>query len=115
MANNYTQLALVFANALIEGKFNKAYCFFSAELKVEYSVEVLKQRYETMVSYFLTPPRYCQVEVLMDDWAYPLKQESDLVWVYVSINNDTDGEAVTIIISQEQSHFVISYIEWGRP
>ena len=115
MANDYTQLALAFANALIKGEFNKAYGFLSKQLKTEYSPEVLEQTYQNMVSYFLHPPCYCHVEVLMDDWAYPPKEECDLVWLYVSINADADGEAITVIISEEQKHKVIRYIEWGRP
>ena len=94
--NNYTQLALAFANALMNGEFNKAYGFLSKHLKTEYSPELLEQTYQNMVSYFLKPPRYCHVEVLMDDWAYPSKENSDLVWIYISINANTDGQAITI-------------------
>ena len=113
--NNYKQLGLAFANALINGEFDQAYSFLAQHLKTEYSPQLLRQRYETMVNYFLMPPSYCQVEVLMDDWAYPSKENADLVWIYVSINSDADGEAVTLIISEEQTHNAIRYIEWGRP
>ncbi|CAG1023469.1 hypothetical protein DOJK_02384 [Patescibacteria group bacterium] len=115
MTNDYTAVALDFAKALMNGEFELAHGFLAESIKAEYSPALLQQTYINMVSYFLTPPHQCRIEVFMDDWAYPPKQESDMGWVYVSINADSDGEAVTVIISQEQDHDVIRYIEWGRP
>lgn len=40
---------------------------------------------------------------------------SDVEWVYVALANDTYSEAVTVVVSQEESRLVIGSIEWGRP
>ena len=115
MTSDYTAVALDFAKALMNGEFELAHDFLSESMKAEYSPEWLQETYTNMVSYFLAPANKCNIEVFMDDWAYPLKQASDIGWVYVSINADCDGEAVMVIVCEEQDHYAIRYIEWGRP
>ena len=49
----------------------------------------------------------------MSDW--PAKKERDRAWVYVSLSGDGFGEAVTVIVAEENGQKVIREVEWGRP
>lgn len=109
------QLALEFARALVNGEFEQAYALLAESIKTDYSPASLQQTYQDMVSYFLTPPDEVSVAAFMDDWQYPAKQAPDIGWAYVSIHSDSEAEAVTVIVCQEQEHYAIRSIEWYRP
>ncbi len=106
-------VAIAFARALVAGKYKIAHEMLSASLQEAVSVEHLKKTYETMIEYGNSPPNYVDVDVAVDDW--PGKPEADIGWVYVSIAGDSYAEAVTVIVTQEQTKQVIREIEWGRP
>ena len=42
-------------------------------------------------------------------------REIDSAWIYVSIIGEGDGEAVTVIVSNENGRYLIQELEWGRP
>jgi hypothetical protein len=39
----------------------------------------------------------------------------DSAWVYASIIGEDNGEAVTVIVSNENEKYLIQELEWGRP
>ena len=94
-------VAIAFAYALVAGKYKIAHEMLSASLQETISIEHLKEKFETMIEYGDNPPNYVDVDVAMDDW--PGKQESDIGWAYTSIGGDSYTEAVTVIVTQEQT------------
>lgn len=108
-----TQLALEFAKALASGDQARAHGFLSSDLRVAMTPEKLATEYKEMVAYGNGAPTIIQVVTTMDTW--PDKKPADTEWVYVAIANDTYSEAVTVVVSQEQSGLAIRSIEWGRP
>lgn len=106
-------VAIVFARALVAGKYKVAHEMLSASLQETISIEQLKETFETMIEYGDSLPNYVDVDAVMDNW--PGKQEADIGWAYASIAGDHYAEAVTVIVTQEQTKQVIREIEWGRP
>jgi hypothetical protein len=105
----YGQVALTFATALVNGKFEDAHNLLSPSIKDEWSPELLKDTYEEMVEYFGDlPVNYISTGVV--DTSLP--EDS---WVYVDIACDGCGEAVTVTIEPEDGKYLIQKIEWGRP
>lgn len=106
-------LALDFARAMASGETARAHGLLSSQLQAALPPEKLAAQYQEMVAYGSGAPTTIQVMTTMDAW--PDKQGADVGWVYVAIANDTYSEAVTVVVSQEQSKLVIRSIEWGRP
>lgn len=113
--SDYAQFALVFAKALINNEFEFAHDLLTEELKIEYSPALLEQTYRDMINYFLIPATEISVVCVMEDWQYPPKQTTDIGWAYVSINSDSECEAVAVIVCKKQDCYAIRHIEWGRP
>ena len=105
------QCALEFVQALVDSDFEKAASFIASDVREKYSVDELRQQYLAMIDYWDTPT-VDLIEALesLDDW--PNKQSSDLGWIYVSVEGEGFGEAVSVVITQDQK---IRDIEWGRP
>jgi hypothetical protein len=108
-----TKVALDFARAIASDDAASAHALLSSQLQSERTPEKLAAEYKEMVGYGSGAPTTIQVMTTMDKW--PDKQPADLEWVYVALANDTYSEAVTVVVSQEQSRLVIRSIEWGRP
>ncbi len=108
----YGQVALQFATALLNGQFDEAHALLSASIREEWTPAVLQETYESMVEYFEIPPDEVLTEV---DTTMPgLKPDS--AWVYVAINAEGNGEAVTVIVGNEYGRYLIQdIVEWGRP
>ena len=105
------QCALAFAQALVEGNFNGAHTLLTSTTQTEISAGQLRENYLGMIDYWETKV-VDEVEALeiLDDW--PDKQSEDWGWVYVAINGDGFGEAISIVITKDKK---IREIEWGRP
>jgi len=108
-----TRLALEFARAMASDDAASAHALLSSHLKSVRTPEQLAAEYKEMVAYGSGAPTTIQVMTTMDVW--PDKQPSDVEWVYVALANDTYSEAVTVVVSQEESRLVIRSVEWGRP
>ncbi len=108
-----TKVALDFARAIASDDAAGAHALLSSHLQSVRTPEKLAAEYKEMVAYGSGAPTTVQVMTTLDTW--PDKQPSDLEWVYVALANDTYSEAVTVVVSQEQSRLVIRSIEWGRP
>ena len=105
------QFAQQFAQALADQDFIQAATYVAKNAQGQYSAEKLQQAYLSMIDYGDSSTVY-DVEALeyLDEW--PDKQSTDLAWIYVAIEGDGFGEAVAVIITQDQK---IRDIEWGRP
>jgi hypothetical protein len=108
-----TRLALDFARAIASDDAAGAHALLSSDLRSASTPEKLAAEYKEMISYGSGAPTIIQVMTTMDTW--PDKQPSDVEWVYVALANDTYSEAVTVVVSQEQSRLAIRSVEWGRP
>jgi hypothetical protein len=101
-----------FAQALVNGEYDKAHEMLSADLKAEYPTTRLKQRYEKMASLFQLEPH--------TDWDWiEVMDNSDLRnegldaegWAYVAIGS----EAVTVTVKPFGADYLITELIWGRP
>ena len=108
-----TRLALEFARALASGETVRAHGLLSSTLRPLMTPEKLGTQYKEMVAYGSGAPTIIEVVTTMDAW--PDKKPADTEWVYVAIANSTYSEAVTVVVTQEQSGLSIRSIEWGRP
>ncbi|WP_103668298.1 hypothetical protein [Pseudanabaena sp. BC1403] len=106
-------VGFAFANALVEGEYNVAFNMLSAQLQIEFTPLSLKEKFEYMVGYGCSDPDFVEVMSAEDDWY--IKEALDIGWAYVAISGDGFGEAVTVVVTQEQSKHVIREIDWGRP
>jgi hypothetical protein len=107
-------IALEFARSLATGRFESAHELLSQSLSASLTPKDLEREYQAMVAYTSTPGTAIEVLSTMDDW--PTKEIEDIGWVYVSISDgESWGEAVTVVVSEENDRSVIRDIEWGRP
>ncbi|MEM7712188.1 MAG: hypothetical protein AAF349_01110 [Cyanobacteria bacterium P01_A01_bin.68] len=102
-----------FANALVAGEYDVAYNMLSTSLQAELSSPELKESFESMIRYGRSAPNYVEVMSVLNDWSD--KQPSDIGWAYVAICGDGFSEAVSVVVTQEETKTVISDIDWGRP
>ena len=82
-------------------------------MQQELTAADLGERFEAMVEYGGSPARVDGFTQTLESW--PDKKQDDVGWVYVSISGDDFGEAVTVVVSADNSGMSISSIEWGRP
>jgi len=108
-------IGLKFANLLIQNDFEGAYKLLSANLKAEFTPELLKQNYHSMIEYGESPVNLAQVINILNEWGYPEQKPEDIGWAYVAIVGTGWSEAVSVIVTAEASEHLISHIEWGRP
>ncbi|MGB3650599.1 MAG: hypothetical protein WBA41_05230 [Rivularia sp. (in: cyanobacteria)] len=101
------------ANALVAGEYNVAYNMLCASLRAELSSAQLKEKFESMIAYGRSSPNHVEVMSILDDWQD--KEALDIGWAYVAICGDGFSEAVSVIVTQEETKPVIRDIDWGRP
>ena len=106
-------VGFAFANALVAGEYNFAHNMLCASLRAELSPAELKEKFESMIAYGRSAPNSVEVLEAFNDW--PDKEALDIGWAYVAINGDGFCEAVTVIVTQEETKPVIRDIDWGRP
>lgn len=107
------KVALKFAKALVTGDYDTAHKMLSAELREQLSLSELQKTYEKMIEYGRSSPYFIDVMSILDDWSS--KQKEDIGWAYVAISGDGYGEAVSVVVTQEDEKSLIREIEWGRP
>lgn len=108
-------VGLMFANALIKGEFDSAYNLLSDSLKKELTPEKIKEQFNSMIEYGESPANFVEVMNILDEWQYPEQMGEDIGWAYIAIAGDGWSEAVSVIVTSENSENLIRYIEWGRP
>ena len=107
------KVAAEFASALMASQFEKAHQLLATSARADWPPSSLQEAYTEMVEYFETPPNLVEVMEVMTDW--PDKQPKDVGWAYAAIAGDSESEAVTVIVCDENGKHLIRNIEWGRP
>lgn len=82
----------------------------SAELKAEYPLPALKQRFEDMIRNAHEPSELPEIEVLNNRELGDGSGDSD-GWAYVAIWS----EAVTVVVKPFGTEHLITELVWGRP
>ncbi|MGD1105564.1 MAG: hypothetical protein ABR865_00855 [Terracidiphilus sp.] len=103
-------LAFNFAEALLNGEYDKAHNLLSADLKREYSVSGLKSRFEEMMSIADEFPDVPAV-VVLDNSELRNPSLDGKGWAYVAIWT----EAVTVTVKPFGQELLITELIWGRP
>src|SRR5262245_56448516 len=112
----YTQIAVKFAQALVDADFALAASLLAPDLRREFTPELLAEHLHRMYEgYADGPPTsvHFPEEGVMEDW--PTKQPGDLGWVYVGILGDDFVEAVAVIVSNIEDKPLIRDTQCGRP
>jgi hypothetical protein len=113
MDQQATDLARQFAHHLIAQEFDHAQKLLGQTAQQTWSAEALSTRYSSMISYFRSVPHHAEVVETLTDW--PGKLPEDIGWAYVSIEGDSDCEAVIVIVCMDGDRWGIREVEWGRP
>jgi hypothetical protein len=114
--NAYEKIAVEFATALVEQRWEDAHQVLTPSLRVKYSSEGLRERLYGMFSGYANGPAtriFFDPEYSMEDW--PDKQKDDVGLAYVGVEGDDFVEAVTVVVSQIGPDLRIRDIQWGRP
>jgi hypothetical protein len=104
-----------FAQALVDGDYEKAQIMLSAELKAKYTPLILKENFDQMSELFqLEPYEFEQqdmawIEVMDNGFDHPEMDAKG--WAYISIGT----EAVTITVKAFGPEYLITELVWGRP
>jgi hypothetical protein len=109
----YGLLALQFAKALAEERFDNAHAMLSEGTRRAMSQEDLRDDYLRMIDYGEGPADLCEV-MIVDD-AMPKKGKSDLAWVYVAICGPGYSEAVAVTVIDDSGQNKLRIEDWGRP
>ena len=135
-SNDAVNLALDFAEALIQRKYEDAYAMTSSDFIEEggnpLSIDALRNRFEMIVPtdwvfvdmeaiYAADPPpahlraKHVRGPLAImeaeDDWV----EDPDVAFVYVSIADDAEGEGISFYVTREASGLKIREISFGRP
>lgn len=111
----YQQLALDFAQALVDGNFPRAASFLAPNLTPEYSPETLAEHLHGMYElYAKGPPTQIWFDEQFSHEDGP-RAPDDLGWVYVGIQGDDFNEAIAVTVCLVKGSPRIREIEWGRP
>jgi hypothetical protein len=106
----YKEIAIKFANCLVNSEYQKAFDMLSVELQQEYTIESLSNNMGEMVSYFETP------DTVWVDEEFVLQEGAiDEGCIYVPIVEEGNSEAVTLDIVYYNDEGKITELEWGRP
>lgn len=101
------QVAFRFAEALFRRDFRTAHSMLCVKLKSEYPPEVLRQRFEQMMTLSYGKSELPDVQV-MDNNEAAFDAEG---WAYVAI----ESEAVIVTVDLSDPSYRIRELEWGRP
>jgi hypothetical protein len=99
-----------FAQALLDGEYDMAHEMLSAELKVEYAVQALKQRFVDMISRADEPSELPDIEVMNNSELGNGSGDQE-GFAYVAIWS----EAVAVTVRPFGSKHLITELVWGRP
>jgi hypothetical protein len=107
------EVAQHFGELIVKADYRAAHAFLTKEAQEIYSPENLKKSVEQMIDYWSGLIDEVMSDLILEDW--PAKQDKDIGMVYVSLNGDGVGEAVTVTLAEENGNTRIRYLEWGRP
>jgi hypothetical protein len=118
MADNLEQteegaVAFAFASALARGDFTGAYGMLMSSRREATTPEMLRTKYEQMLSYAESAAE--NVDVMNIEHDMPWKAPGDVACVYTAITGDDFSEAVDLLICSDGDRLAIKEIWWGRP
>jgi len=112
----WEEIAVAFATALVEERFQQAHDLLAPQARFELTPESLREKLHGMYrGYAEGPPEKAELvtEGSREDW--PSKHPGDVGWAYVGIEGHDFVEAVTVIVAKIDCAFLIRDVEWGRP
>lgn len=113
MDSIHSSFALVFAKALVEGRYQDAHAMLAPALAAGITAASLEADYTGMIEYGDSPPLDFHVVTTLEAWRD--KQPGDIGWAYVAIWGDGFSEAVAVVVTDDEGRPAIRAIEWGRP
>ena len=105
------QVAFRFASQLVAGEFDGAHRMLTSAARREWPAQLLASTYRKMVEYYA--PTKVMVMNTMEEW--PAKRTDEIGWAYAAIADESESEAVTVVVFEEGGQHLIRSIEWGRP
>ena len=114
----FTEIALTFAEALLDADYVGAFALLSLEAQRDLAPHVLREKPRNMYSGYAPDDRPLRAELADEqpswtDW--PAKLPGDIGWAYVSILGEEFVEAVTVTVASVDGVELIREVEWGRP
>lgn len=112
----YAEVAVAFAQALVDGEFARAESLLAPELRRQLPQEALRENLYAMFRGYAEgePQRvHFDEEFQMETW--PRKLPGDVGWVYVGIEGDDFVEAVSVVVADVEGTLLIREVKWGRP
>src|SRR5262249_26534003 len=112
----YSEVAVSFATALVEGDFARANALLAPELRRRLTPEALPRKLYAMFRGSCSgEPQsvHFDEEFQMESW--PSKRPGDVGWAYVGIHGDGFVEAVTVVVAEIEGELLVREIEWRRP
>ena len=106
----YKDVALKFANYLVEGQFIDAHSLLSSRLQLKYSPQILADKYVHMIEYFHTKNITVNEEFVIREGDRGDKQD-----IYVPIEEPGNSEAIAVIVDYDKDVLSITELDWGRP
>lgn len=112
----YEQVAIDFAQALVEARWEHARGYLTEELQARWPEHELAKTFRAMYEGYAEAPATSTLfdqELSMDEWS--AKEAADVGWVYIGVLGDDFVEAVTVVVTSSQNRLAIQDIKWGRP
>jgi hypothetical protein len=116
----YAEIAVAFAEALVDGRFDDAPQLLAPQLRTAMTPDRLRENLYAMFRGYSewepTSVDFDEEEALdpvHDDW--PAKQPGDVGWSCIGIDGEDFMEAVTVTVADFDGELLIRAIEWGRP
>ena len=103
----YKDVALRFANHLVEGQFVDAHSLLSSRLQLKYSPQILADKYMHMIEYFYTKNITVNEEFVIREGDRGDKQD-----IYVPIEEPGNSEAVAVIVDYDKDILSITEIDY---
>lgn len=106
-----------FGNCLAQGDYDTAQALLTPESQHRYSPQALQPTVEAMIADDAGPiPRaIVMTDCLLTEWQYPARASGDVVWPYVSLEEEDRLEAVSVVVAEQAGKLAIRWLEWGRP
>ncbi len=112
----YEQMAVRFAEALVDEDFEAAHALLAPALAAELSVDDLCEQLHALLDLYddaEAERAHFDPRFSYEDW--PAKEPGDVGSAYVAIEGEGFAEAVDVVVASLGGELRIRTIEWGRP
>lgn len=111
--SDYRLTAINFVRHLASGEFDAAHMMLSKQQQSEWPATALQEAYEEMVEDQALDLDALDITQSMEDW--PDRRAGQVGWAHVALPLEDYGEAVAVVVVDENGDLRIDDIEWGRP